>query len=158
MSTVIITATRRIQFCAGHRVHNHGSKCRHMHGHNYVAFITVQAPELDKLGMVTDFAVIKEKLGVWIDEHWDHGFVYYEKDRAVLHALLEFQGEEEGTFLQKRYPLPYNPTAENMAQYLLEVGNNLFKGTEVKVVEVTLWETENCSATVKLWKAPDIQI
>ncbi len=44
----MITATRRVQFCAGHRVHRHESKCRNLHGHNYVAFFTAEAERLDE--------------------------------------------------------------------------------------------------------------
>ena len=36
----MITATRRIQFAAGHRVFGHEGKCRYLHGHNFIAFVT----------------------------------------------------------------------------------------------------------------------
>ena len=71
----MITCTRRFQFCAGHRVHRHESKCRNLHGHNYVLFVTVTAPELDSLGRVIDFSIIKGLVGDWIDSKWDHGFI-----------------------------------------------------------------------------------
>lgn len=153
----MITATRRFQFCCGHRVFEHGSKCRHMHGHNYVAFVTCEAQGLDKLGMVIDFSVIKEKIGGWIDQNWDHGFVYFHKDISVRDSLLAFEvsenprngPEEAGYFTQKIFALDSNPTAENMAAWLLKVGNNLLNPDGVRVVEVVLYETENCYATVK---------
>ena len=78
MTTTIVmktTATRRLQFCAGHRVHDHESECRNLHGHNYVVFLTAASTSddpLDKLGRVIDFGVLKEKFGAWIDEWWDH--------------------------------------------------------------------------------------
>jgi 6-pyruvoyltetrahydropterin/6-carboxytetrahydropterin synthase len=153
---VSFSAHRRIQFCAGHRVMNHGSKCRNMHGHNYVAHIHARATALDSLGMVIDFGVLKEVVGGWIDEKWDHGFIYYEKDLVVKNALHTFQaGEVAGatgdkTFYQKMFELPTNPTAENMAQYLLETANELLRDHGVEVWKVVLEETENCSAEVQL--------
>lgn len=64
--------TRRIEFDAGHRITRHESRCAHPHGHRYVAEVTVAAPELDPAGRVVDFGVMKQILGAWIDEHWDH--------------------------------------------------------------------------------------
>lgn len=141
----MITCTRRIQFCAGHRVHKHEGKCAHPHGHNYVALFTAQAAELDAVGRVIDFSVLKEKIGGWIDKYWDHGFIYLSSDTQMKHIFER----SEGDF--KYHAMPRNPTAENMAWYLLHtVCPQVLKDTNVLVTEVTLWETENCYATVKL--------
>jgi 6-pyruvoyltetrahydropterin/6-carboxytetrahydropterin synthase len=135
---MLITCTRRIQFCAGHRVYNHESKCRNLHGHNYVALFTAFAP-LDDLGRVIDFSVLKDKIGGWIDAYWDHGFLLWENDPA---QLVVKQVEQ-----QKLYLMPWNPTAENMARYLLErVCPKVLDGTGVAVTGVRVWETENCYA------------
>lgn len=134
-----VTCTRRIQFCAGHRVYNHESKCRNLHGHNYVALFTADAP-LDSLGRVIDFSVLKERIGGWIDFNWDHGFLVWEDDTEALFAVGSIPG-------QKVYQMPYNPTAENMAKYLLErICPGLLEGTGVRVTGVRIWETENCYA------------
>jgi 6-pyruvoyl tetrahydropterin synthase/QueD family protein len=79
------TATRRFQFCAGHRVHQHESKCRNLHGHNYVVLITARGinSELDALGRVVDFSVLKQ-MSFWCEEHWDHGFILKENDVETL--------------------------------------------------------------------------
>lgn len=140
-----ITATRRIQFCAGHRVWQHESKCRNMHGHNYVVFFEAvgEVEQLDGLGRVLDFSVLKARLGGWIEEHWDHGFIYFDQDAEVIASLA-------GIPDQKLFALPYNPTAENMGRYLLEVvGPVVLAGTGTRLVCVTVLETENCSATVR---------
>lgn len=44
-----ITCTRRLQFCAGHRVLGHEGKCARPHGHNYTLFVTAKAVKLDHL-------------------------------------------------------------------------------------------------------------
>lgn len=149
------TAVRKIQFCAGHRVMEHGSKCRNMHGHNYVAFIHARAEQLDRLGMVIDFGVLKAVVGEWIDANWDHGFIYYARDIAVERALAKFERMENDTstgvaFGQKAFALESNPTAENMASFLLCKANELLAGHGVEVFKIDLWETENCYATAEL--------
>jgi len=137
----MITATRRIQFCSGHRVFNHESKCRNIHGHNYVAFITSEADELDDLGRVIDFSVLKQKVGGWIDENWDHGFIAFKDDLKAVEIIKDI-----GTRL---YLMDQNPTAENMALHLLnDICPVLMQGTGVKITKITLWETENVYAEV----------
>lgn len=138
-----IKAVRRIQFCAGHRVFQHESKCANMHGHNYVAFFHAEADDLDSIGRVIDFSVLKAKLGTWIDVNWDHGFLYYANDEAVR-AIMQSNPNH------KSFCLPYNPTAENMAKFLLnEVCPPLLAGTGVVVKKIVLWETENCFVEVE---------
>ncbi|ATB29015.1 6-pyruvoyl trahydropterin synthase family protein [Melittangium boletus] len=140
-----IHAVRRIQFAAGHRVFQHESKCRNLHGHNYVAFFHARAESgLDAIGRVIDFSVLKEKLGGWVDENWDHGFLAWEKDTEALEAIRKVPG-------QKVYVTKRNPTAENMAlELLLEVAPKVLAGTGVTLSRVVLWETENCYAEVQV--------
>ncbi len=140
----MITATRRIQFCAGHRVYKHESKCANVHGHNYVVFFTAGANELDELGRVIDFSVLKEKLGGWIEEHWDHGWIYFADDPIGNHVA------HLGNPVTKSFEMDTNPTAENMAAFLLRVvGPDVLAGTGVNLLKVVLWETENCYAEAK---------
>lgn len=141
----MIRCTRRLQFCCGHRVVEHESKCRNLHGHNYVAYFHARRADdtLDALGRVIDFSVLKERIGGWIDEHWDHGLVLWDADPML--ASLPF---EDG---QKVHHLFANPTAENMALYLLyDVCPDVLRGTGIEVDKVVLWETENCFAEASL--------
>lgn len=139
-----VTAVRRLQFCAGHRVHLHESKCRNLHGHNYVVFFHAEAEALDALGRVIDFGVLKAKLAPWIEENWDHGMILWKSDAEALAVVSQLQG-------QKVFELPTNPTAENMALYLLhEVAPRQLQGTGVTITRVVLWETENCYTEVYL--------
>lgn len=141
----MITCVRRICFDAGHRVLRHESKCAHLHGHSYKAFFHAAADELDSVGRIIDFGVLKQKLGGWIDDHWDHGFIYNQEDEEVAEIYEKYLPGH------KHFVLPYNPTAENMARYLLEVvGPEQLEGIGVRLVKVVLWETENCFAEVVL--------
>lgn len=141
---------RRISFCAGHRLLNHGGKCEHFHGHNYVAEIYVTGDEVDSVGRVIDFADINRVFKHWIDENWDHGFVLWDQDQNALEAIAQVQPS-------RVFELPYNPTAENMARYLLDiVAPQLLVGESdrgVHVSKVVLWETENSCAEVTVEKS-----
>lgn len=135
---------RRIKFCAGHRLFQHGGKCENFHGHNYVADIFVTGDEVDSVGRVLDFAVLKQRTKGWIDENWDHSFLVYEKDENAIAALEMVQP-------CRLFKLPYNPTAENMARYLLEVMCPIaLEGTGAKAVSVRIWETDEAYAEASL--------
>ena len=143
-----VTCTRRIQFAAGHRVWKHESCCAQIHGHNYFVYITASAENLDPIGRVIDFSVLKEKVGGWIDKNWDHGFIVFSGDLPVKQALAVFS---DGAIQQKIYEMPCNPTAENIAIHLLRVVcPEVLKDTGVVVTKVVVEETENCKATVEL--------
>lgn len=152
------TADRYHDFSCGHRVHGHESKCAHLHGHNYRVHFTcapvkrrgngrrfmgqpdMVTPDLDSVGRVIDFGVIKSTLCQWLEDNWDHRFLLWEHDPAAA-ALLAV--DKEGVVL-----VPFNPTAENMAQYLVEVvGPQLLADTDVGLVAVRVDETRKCSAS-----------
>lgn len=140
----MITCTRRLTFCAGHRVLGHESKCAHPHGHNYVVYVTAEAEQLDDVGRVIDFSVLKEEVGGWVDTWWDHGFLLADADTALRAALAG-----AGNF--KTFVMRDNPTAENMARYLLHnVCPVVLAGKGVRVVQVRVEETENCYADAQL--------
>jgi 6-pyruvoyltetrahydropterin/6-carboxytetrahydropterin synthase len=126
--------TREISFCYGHRLLGHDGKCRHLHGHNGRAVLTLAAPTLDGLGMVVDFGRIKRVVGGWIDETLDHKMLLH-KDDPLLPSL---QAQGEPVFV-----LDVNPTAENLARLIFDYA----AGLGFPVVEVQLWETETCCAT-----------
>ncbi len=135
-----ITCTRRIEFDAAHRVMRHESKCKYVHGHRYVVEASFTADNLDDRGRVIDFGVVKEVLGSWIDDHWDHTAILHEDDKPLGDMLEQSTG-------QTVYYLPYNPTAENIARYLLEtICPKLFADKDVCCAAVRIWETPNCHA------------
>jgi 6-pyruvoyltetrahydropterin/6-carboxytetrahydropterin synthase len=139
----MIFCTRKLEFDAAHRIINHESKCKMLHGHRYVLEVTFTAKKLDDLGRIIDFGVISKVLGAWIDKHLDHNTILSIKDKKL--------GEEIAKQTkQKIYYLPENPTAENIAKHILEkICPKLFAKKNVKCVAIRLYETPNCYVDVK---------
>ena len=139
-----LTIMRRIKFCAGHRLHLHGGKCEHFHGHNYVADFFVEGEVQDSVGRVVDFADLKNLCKGWLDEHWDHSFLVHQDDANAIAALQQVKPS-------RLFIMPYNPTAENMARYLLEeVCPTLLAKTGGRAVRVRIWETDESYAEAAL--------
>ena len=139
------TAERYHDISCGHRVVGQGGKCEHLHGHNYRIHFTVIDADggVDEVGRVLDFSAIKSHLCAWLEEHWDHKFLVFDSD-PLRDALT--MADPQGVVW-----VPFNPTAENMARYLvLEVGPQQLKGTGCLLIKVRIDETRKCSAAYEL--------
>ena len=123
--------TREIAFCYGHRLLNYDGKCRHLHGHNGRAVITLEGPGLDRRGMLVDFGDIKRHVQRWIDENLDHNMLLCRDDPLL--PILRERGE-------RVFVMEQNPTAENIARLIFDRARE----SGLPVVEVVLWETDNC--------------
>jgi 6-pyruvoyltetrahydropterin/6-carboxytetrahydropterin synthase len=113
-------------FSSAHNLRGYKGKCEELHGHNWKVEVGVASKNLDKIGMVTDFAYLKDKL------------------KRVLGAM-------DHKYLNK---IPYfkkvNPTSENIAKYIYDklsfsLSKDNLKG--VKILEVTVWESDKARAT-----------
>lgn len=181
------TVIRSHEICAGHRVVGHESKCRHLHGHNYVFHFKVQPRKqplsteqlvelgdkllqgkitdeqyfaekgkaaLDTVGRVVDFSVVKATLCQWLEDNWDHKFLHWEKDdliKGVKEAIsideteMFVGAEDQEHFFNSFVELPFNPTAENLAQYIVDViGPQLLSEHGVELVSCVIEETSKC--------------
>lgn len=147
----MITANRYHDISVGHRVHGHESKCAHLHGHNYRVHFEVEAPKLDAVGRVLDFSVIKSHLCMWLEDNWDHKFLAWEKDIFMQHIAKspDFgDGQAFSMLTSSLVWVPFNPTAENMAEYLVEViGPQQLAGTGCTLRRVVIEETRKCSCS-----------
>ena len=134
----MITCTRRIEFDAAHRILNHESKCKMLHGHRYVVEITFTNTKLDKLGRIIDFGEIKNIFSSWIDANLDHNTILSVKDEELGDAISKNTG-------QKIYYLPENPTAENISKHLFyDIAPKLFADFNAKIIKIKIYETPNC--------------
>lgn len=160
------TVIRSHEICAGHRVVGHESKCRHLHGHNYKFHFKV-APKhgcgkvvtqgklvkdgLDRVGRVIDFSVVKTTLCQWLEDNWDHKFLHWEEDPLIKALQVDCElcdettGHDVRDFDNSLVSLPFNPTAENLAAYMVDViGPQLLDEHGVELVECTIEETSKC--------------
>ena len=115
--------TVKTGFAAAHQLRLYDGKYENLHGHNWTAQVTVEADELDPIGVGIDFVKLKAMV---------------EKNLSELdyHNINEVPPFDE-----------LNPSAENIARWLflklkVEVNTNL---TRVKRVEI--FEMEGCGAS-----------
>lgn len=168
------TVVRSHEICAGHRVVGHESKCRHLHGHNYKFHfkvapklkvtspskgqgLTLEKNKLDSVGRVIDFSVVKTTLCQWLEDNWDHKFLHWEEDPLIKALQVDIELCDEATghdvrdFDNSLVSLPFNPTAENLAAYMVEViGPQLLDEHGVQLVECTIEETSKCHVNYSL--------
>ena len=136
-----------IQWDMGHRVLNHRSICKGLHGHRYKAEICVSGnlvseSGVSEEGMVLDFADIKKISKEFIQEDLDHAFMVWEKDEE----LISFFNNSEG---HKPVIVPFTPTAENVAAYIYLKLKDKFQDvykTGMQLHSVKLWETPSSFA------------
>jgi 6-pyruvoyltetrahydropterin/6-carboxytetrahydropterin synthase len=132
-------AKRYHDISCGHRVFQHESKCAHLHGHNYRVHFTCEAESLDNIGRVIDFSDMKSRLCMWLEDNWDHKTLIWEND-----PWAKVLPEIDPTIVI----VPFNPTAENITQHLVEViGPQQLAGTGIKLVHCDVEETRKCSAS-----------
>lgn len=83
--------TKRMEIAGCHRLElSYESRCRRMHGHNWIVTIHCCSPTLNADGMVIDFKHVKDQI---------HGYL----DHGNFNELL-----------------PFNPTAENIARWIVD--------------------------------------
>ena len=104
---------KRLEISAAHRLNlSYESKCENLHGHNWIITVYCKSETLNEDGMVMDFTHIKKN----ITDKLDH---------KNLNDVLNF-----------------NPTAENMAKWIVDSIPNCYKATVI--------ESENNGATYEL--------
>lgn len=139
--------TRRLEFDAGHRIPDHKSQCRHLHGHRYAIEITLSGQVIDKAGdaangMVMDFSQVKELAKTHLVDQWDHAFLAYAGDKAIVDFLNALPGH-------KTVILDRVPTAENLARLAFDCLDAVYRdtyGNQLRLEQVRLYETPNCWA------------
>lgn len=139
--------TRRLEFDAGHRIPNHRSQCRHLHGHRYAIEITLSGPVATTAGaadegMVMDFSAVKTIAQQFVVEPWDHAFLAWRQDITVIGFLDSIAGHKTVLF-------DAPPTAEHLAQTafaLLDKQYHGHYGHALRLERIRLYETPNCWA------------
>lgn len=139
--------TRRIEFDAGHRIPNHQSRCRHLHGHRYALEITlsgemITTPGDAQQGMVMDFSEVRAIAQRELVDAWDHAFLAWRDDAVVLDFLATLPGHRTVIF-------DAPPTAEHLALAAFRLLDRAYTdryGNGLRLERVRLFETPNCWA------------
>ncbi len=110
-------------FASAHSLRNYPGDCSRLHGHNWGVEVMVYSSKLDETGIAIDFREIKKQTKV----------VVKRLDHQYLNEIKPFDA--------------LNPTAENIAKYFFDEVGLLINNQDVKVKEVTIWETPRASVT-----------
>lgn len=110
-------------FCSAHQLRGYSGKCEKLHGHNWKVQAHVIAERLNELDIAIDFHDLKKLLNE-IVEPLDH---------AYLNDIFPFTEK--------------NPSSENIAKWIYDSMNKKLPYDDIQVSAVTVWESENSSAT-----------
>lgn len=139
--------TKFVEWDMWHRVPNHKSKCRNLHGHRYKAEITLEWKIISNVGasdewMVIDFWDIKTISNEFIDINLDHGYMYQKWDK-----IWELATE----LWYKVIEVDFVPTAENIVVWLFERLENCFISVywpvDLRLKKIVLYETPTSFVT-----------
>jgi 6-pyruvoyltetrahydropterin/6-carboxytetrahydropterin synthase len=114
-------------FSSAHQLRGYKGKCENLHGHNYKIEIYARGRELDNIGLLVDFGELKEAADE-IVQYLDH---------RNINELSPFDVE-------------LNPSAENLARYILERVSARVGDERVQVFKVRCFETPTSVATYQV--------
>jgi 6-pyruvoyltetrahydropterin/6-carboxytetrahydropterin synthase len=145
----MITITRKLEFDAGHRIPDHKSQCRNLHGHRYTLEITLVGEVIEEEGssdngMIMDFSDVKALAKIHLVDVWDHAFLVYAKDTAVRSFLATIPDH-------KTVVIDKIPTVENLARTAFDTLRTVYNdryGTGLRLHKLVLHETPNCWAEI----------
>lgn len=134
-----------IEIDMGHRIPNHKSKCRNLHGHRYRIECSVIGRVISKKGdssegMVIDFGDLKNIMKSQIEDVFDHKFVLWHNDILVSVVLVE-----EGLIF-----VDFIPTAENLAKHWYTLLKVELKKVGIQINYVKVWETPTSAAIYEI--------
>lgn len=143
------TIRRYVETDTGHRVPNHKSKCKHLHGHRYrfeaeIEGDVVDVPGVSEEGMLMDFSDVSSILMEHVHDVIDHAFVVYEGDASAI-AACQQMGDSHRTVV-----VPFIPTAENLAKWAYDaVGPHISSAYDnrLRLVAMHCRETPKSIAT-----------
>jgi len=121
-----------LEFDAAHRLLRYKGKCESPHGHTFKAEIFLRGESLNEKSFLLDFVEVKQRIGQWIESHWDHAFLLNDQDEELVQALSRVEGA-------RLYLFPgENPSTEVMARRLFEEARRMYGE---HIWKVRIWES-----------------
>lgn len=143
----VLRITKEFRFEGAHALPGYDGKCRNIHGHSYLMYVTVKGENLNgtnspKEGMVVDFKQLKAIVNENIVDVLDHAL--------IMHAASPLSQE-----LAQAYPnvimVDFQPSTENLICWFAQVlSGKLPQGVEL--FSIKLHETAGSFAE---WYASD---
>lgn len=128
MGIPVYEISKEFSFSAAHQIRMHGGKCERLHGHNWRVRVHARSSELNRIGMVVDFADL-QRIIVEVGSRFDHQNI-----------------NEVAPFTE------VNTTAENLARYFYVEVNRQLAASEsgrVRVSKVEVWENHGSLAVYR---------
>lgn len=136
MTTINITHTASL----GHIIENH-FECSHLHGHDFDFEFEIQYKSTEV--KIVDYLLLNDRLKNWIDTNWKNKLLVHHKHEKVMKL---YDIDTDGVV-----PLVFEPTIENLAEYLVVViGNQQLLGTQFFLAKVKITQSKTISATYQL--------
>ena len=110
-------------FSAAHRLRLYDGKYENLHGHNWSALVSIEADELDAMGVGIDFVKFKK----FVEE------ILGELDYQNINEIPPFDEQ--------------NPSAENIARWLFLKLKEKVNTPSTRVKRVEIYEMEGCGAS-----------
>ncbi len=110
-------------FSAAHQLRGYRGNCEKLHGHNWKVQVYVLGEKLNEIDLAIDFHELKRLT----DE------VLQPLDHVFLNDIFPFTEK--------------NPSSENIAKWIFDSLRKKLLGTDVTLSGVTVWESEDASAT-----------
>jgi 6-pyruvoyltetrahydropterin/6-carboxytetrahydropterin synthase len=128
MAVPVYEVSKEFVFSAAHQIRMHGGKCERLHGHNWRVRVHARASQLDRLGMVVDFA----------DLHRIVSELCARFDHRHINEVPPFD--------------EVNTTAENLARFFhVEANRRIEEMTQgrARISKVEVWENEGSLAVYR---------
>ena len=109
--------TKEFRFEGAHALTGYDGKCRHIHGHSYILYVTVKGTPSNpdgtpKSGMLIDFTDLKRIVNDHIIDIFDHSLIL--RESAPLAA-------EIASAYQRVITVPFQPTCENLILHFADI-------------------------------------
>ena len=110
-------------FSAAHQLKGYKGKCERLHGHNWKVQVHVIAEKLNEIDIAIDFHELKSLTNEVVSA----------LDHSILNEIFPFTEK--------------NPSSENIAKWVYDSLRKKIENETIQLSAVTVWESENASAT-----------